>query len=78
MRSIKEVLFENALYCKDNARKWKDSHGEWDNPVYDMYEQRYAVLLQVITESGLLPDWDEHLKTVRILRDEAKQMGLAE
>lgn len=74
MKSVKEALFENALYCKDKARTWKESHGEWDNPVYDMYKNQYNILLNVITEANLLPDWEKFLKAVFNLREEMKHI----
>ena len=74
MKSLKEVLFENALYCKDKAREWKESHGEFDNLPYDMYRGKYEILLTVITEAGFLPDWDAYMLTVFHLREDAKQL----
>jgi len=69
MKSLKEVLFTNALYCKDKAREWKNLFGEFDNAVYDSYKAQYNILLNVITEADLLPEWDAHLKTVFLQRE---------
>lgn len=67
MKSIKEALFEEALYCKDSYREAKEKYGEWDTHT-TVREFQVRALMNVIEESGYLDEWDKFIKQIAILR----------
>jgi hypothetical protein len=73
MKSTKEVIFENALYHKDEYNRFYKEYGEFDRLTCIEFA-KYIALRTVIDEAGLTREWDEFLKRVYIIREEFKQL----
>ena len=67
MRSLKEVLFDEALYWKDEARRLEKELGEYDY-LTSIAQSKYNALLNVVNNSGYLPEWDNFIKSIAIKR----------
>lgn len=73
MKLLKDVLFENALYHKDEYNRFYKELGEFDRLTCIEFS-KYLAIWTIINEAGLVSEWDEYIKRVFIIREEYKQM----